>query len=175
VKITFVRHGNTGKAERDEDRRLSEKGREQARNFKAKYRVTPHLVLSSSAQRALETALVIVEGQECPIKVLTELYLAVGDIEVEIINALFAVHGYAPLATYIEADPGFFERYAKRAAAVIRELAEAAGANDIMVVGHAILLNVIGLEFSSDPRLLTTTIGETQGFTIDTDGWLDFL
>lgn len=175
MKITFVRHGNTDRSDRDEDRRLTEKGREQARIFKARYRLAPQLALSSNAHRALETASVILEGQECPINVLAELYLAVGKVETDAINGLFAVHGYAPLATYIAADPEFFERYATRAAALIRKHAESAGADDVMVVGHAILLNAIGLEFSNDPRLLTAFIGEVEGFTIETCKGVNFI
>jgi broad specificity phosphatase PhoE len=175
VKITFVRHGNTDKTKRDEDRCLTEKGREQARQFKVKYRVTPQLVLSSNARRALETAQVIVEGRQCPIKTLAELYLAANQAELEVIEALFAAHGYAPLATYLAADRKFFEQYAMRAASMIRQLAATEGANDVLVVGHAIVLNAIGREFSSDPRLLTTMIGEAEGFSIDTDGRLNLL
>jgi len=183
-----VRHGNTTKAERDEDRVLTEVGKDQARWFRSKTRelgLAPFdLVLSPPATRAKQTAAIVAPWGVPMMVELPELGVEIPGENGARLNEVYSRLGYAPLADYLrELDMDYImSRYAKAAnAAIDAAVAKAGYAERVLVVGHSIMLNAIGAGVdrlnaqSAAPLLSSTSLGECEGFYIKEDGSVEFI
>jgi len=172
LRITFVRHGNTNKAENDLDRQLTDRGHQQAihRGKRLALGSTFDLGLSSHAVRAIVTRTLLLEAQDdpegIPVTEAAELYAPTGE-DGDRLDELVAEIGSYLFRPYWEKDAKLFQRYAGPAIRKIRDAAMETDARNILVVGHAILLNALGFMLTSDVRLLDFEIGECQGFVLE--------
>ena len=174
--IIFLRHGKTGKAEIDLDRQLTEEGIQQAITRRAAMgQPMFDLVLASSADRAKSTAAVIAGIDVHRVVGLDALYLPTDPADKNAVDEMFSQLAYSPLRAYREADiTGALMRYGANGTAAILELIEDADAKDILITGHAVLLNaVVSHMIDGDTDLiLDANLGEVEGLrvTISEDG-----
>lgn len=177
MKITFVRHGNTNKAENDLDRRLTEIGVQQARERRqALLNPKFDLVLSSIAPRARDTAAIIAGIDMSSVITLEALYLPKDPCDKKAIDDMFDSFGYAPLRAYRNADvTNALVRYGKNGAAAIfyaisAKIEKDVSIDNILVVGHAVLLNAIVAHMVGDTNIIIDiSLGEAKGLSICID------
>lgn len=189
--ITFLRHGNAAPHEEDRLRPLSERGRAQASERRAKLgNPTFDLIIASDSVRARKTAEIVSGEQEIYILDVS-LLLPPPDPD---IDGLFERLGYAPLQTYLNANtPGTqkLTEYARQAAGeivtIVAESVWASGLDDdssdeykVLAVGHAIILSLVGLSICRAPlgstsaglgditsSMLSLNLSECEGFQFD--------
>lgn len=179
--VTYIRHGNTGKAKTDRERQLTEKGYEQARARGQKLGQRFDLVLASAVDRAVRTAEGIIDNQpDLKIIPVEELYTPPGPVG-EAITALSDKLGYATLSKYMQEEGGMVAMniYALRAgAAITKHILEHDGQN-VLVVGHAVLLNAIGYYTGwfhpTIHTLLDVQLGECEGFRFSLSKGLELI
>ena len=148
MKVYYIRHGKSAKVQppaSDLKRSLNEEGQQQAERRGAKLgSIHFNLVLSSPAIRAVETAGIIGAGPA--VSALPQLYIPDNE-DGKFLDALFERLGYATLREYEE--NGAAAPLQRSALATIRAiqmcLMMVARRENILVVGHAILLNAIGV------------------------------
>lgn len=169
--FTLLRHGQTGKAERDFDRRLTEEGVRQALARRESLgHPTFDLVIASPAKRAADTA--AIAADDSIIVILSELYASSDPADRATIEHLFDKLGYAPLREYHRAGgEDAFNRYAAAACEAIRKTTALCSYDKdphILVVGHAVLINSIAATlFGQDSDLiLDANLGEVEGFRV---------
>ena len=170
--ITFVRHGKTGKAANDLDRQLTEEGVKQAETRRVALGF-PFFdaVLSSTADRAAETAAGVACVATVEVDRHPELYMPINEDDYQVVDKLFNELGYASLDAYIARDADVFKRYGAAAADVIlaydKDMIE-----DVLVCGHAMMLSAIanavleGLGFEASSVVSGCNLGECQGMRI---------
>lgn len=169
------RHGNAARAEKDLDRMLSDKGREQAQLMQEKLigrgLAPAHLTLSSPAPRAIDTV-----GQDC-IK-LDVLY----PVGLPNLDALFSKLGYAPLRTYLEQDTtGEIMDWAERALKAMNEETEKHADGVVRVGCHAVVSNALALVIIGDrnpaarEQILDLNLGEACCIVIRSDRTVEIL
>lgn len=174
VEIRFARHGHTLKAARDEDRELSEKGKEQAAMLGKAWAAEgfqPDLVLASAAMRAVETALIATDiaPEAC-----AELYFGADPAWRKPIDEASAKLGYAPLAAYLASEgERAIRAYAKAAVAHILDLVyQRPNTSKVAVFGHAVLLQAIVVELlqrnpaANLEAILQLHLGECEVITL---------
>lgn len=149
--VLIVRHGNAARAERDFERRLSEKGVIQGRCTRehiARRTEYVGLVLSSIAPRAADT----VTHETWPAPVLLEqLYIPTNTPAADTINAAFEKLGYAPLNKYwndedIELGVALQSWADNAAAAIDMEVGKILPDDGLLVIGcHAIMSQMLAV------------------------------
>lgn len=170
---TIVRHGQAERGEKDFPRKLTEMGRAQVRGRRvALGEPTFDLVIASPATRALETAEIIAGVNLLSISLCDALYEPSNRSDCEVITGLFAEIGYAPFRIYTVEAPYEFGRYTIEVGAAIKKLIPPQ-ASQILVVGHAVLLNCLILSMiGEDDRyadlVLDANLGEAEGFRVVT-------
>jgi len=171
MKVYFVRHGNAMKAEKDQDRQLSPKGVEQAQNRRIQLKnVSFDKVLVSPANRCIATAEIISGG--CEITEVTSLYVPSAETtDGQAIDRAFNRLGYAPLSEYLKSEAKeALGRYSQENSSVIRRIEAQNQISNLLVAGHAVLIQAIVMDFVNDNQLvLTANIGETEGLLLDTE------
>lgn len=170
-RFIFVRHGNTDKATPDLARQLTEKGREQAVALRQKMgleSVTFDHVMTSSAGRTEETALTLLGGN-VPEKItpLPALYRLPDEGGKVICDAMFKEVGYADLWTYLDhRDADTLHRLGETGCIAVAEVVgEDVSNKNVLIVGHAVLLNILIYHmFSTNQQVkgvaLMTVMGE---------------
>ena len=152
-----MRHGNADpikKGGSDISRDLSKKGVSQAQKLNKKFKgITFDHIFCSPAQRAFQTLNNAVDGAWSPATWTCCWQLYGGDMQE--LEDMFAVHGYAPLSAYFSDHRSETLRsYAKNVAKIIEGTLGAALATDnmknksevnVLIVGHAVSLNAIAL------------------------------
>jgi broad specificity phosphatase PhoE len=180
VKITFIRHGNTNKAENDLDRQLTKLGIQQAQERRqALLNPKFDLVFSSIADRARDTAAIIAGIKASEVILLEELYLPKNPVDKKAIDDMFAALGYSPLRAYRDADvTGALIRYGMNGAMAIfsaiftEETKNNIFVDNVLVVGSAVLTNaIVSAVASGDTDLiLDAALGEAEGISVTMDG-----
>lgn len=172
MDVTLIRHGNTSKAANDLDRQLTEAGVKQAMDRRKTFSREFDLVLSSTAVRARDTAAIIANVEATKVLTLEELYLPKDPGDKKAIDDMFAKLLYAPLRAYRDADvTGALFRYGENGAKIIRDAIENAGADNVLIVGHAVLLNaIVAYVVGETDLVLDTSLGEAEGFQISMNG-----
>lgn len=167
IRFTLIRHGNAEDGEPDETRHLTEKGREQATGCRKKMEpISFDLVISSSAERARETA-TILSGSKSII-FLDELYYSPNEADYDAMEALIDQLGCATLQAYYDKDKSLMERYGNSTNRTIRQLVRKHKAKDVLIVGHAPLLTDTAYFLSGwNPSILDYNLGECEGVYID--------
>jgi phosphohistidine phosphatase SixA len=173
LEMYFIRHGNTGPAANDPIRELTEKGIVQAlARREALGNPDFDLVLSSTALRAKQTAVLVANVPMEQVIPVETLYLPINKADEAALEVLFAKLMYAPLRTYREADTtGILDRYASdNDATTLRYITETS-AQRILITGHAVMLNVIVSEVigGDTDLILDTALDEAGGFKVTTD------
>jgi phosphohistidine phosphatase SixA len=175
ITITFLRHGNTGAANDDMERLLTKEGFKQAgeRQFKMNFPEFD-LILSSPAIRAKHTAAIVGGVHTSDVVEVKALYPAsYNEDDQKELEELFTTLGYAPLRTYREMDQiDAITRYAILARIKILHKIENFRAKNILIVGHAIMINAIIAELNGEDTnlLLDTVLGEVEGFRVSIQG-----
>lgn len=202
VNVALIRHGNTAPATPDIARRLTDKGRMQARAAAGSYvlsRLAPiaPLVICSAAGRCVETATIAlgegeaVEGGRSAFKLVSSETLYDGTMQPDG-SAAFAKLGYAPLAEYRAESAtvrALLDRYADDALDEISSIASTelppaiTGAGrrpTLCVFGHAIYLPSIALLLAQrrgigdTAAVLETNTAECAGYLV-TEGAVELL
>jgi broad specificity phosphatase PhoE len=170
-RITFIRHGKTGKADTDIDRQLTQQGFDQAAERRDALNRQFGLVMSSVAPRAVDTAVVIGECMDAlEVLLLESLYLPTDSADRAAVEAMSGQLGYAPLRAYRAADTeGVLKRYGENAAADIAAVLRSQLAEEVLVVGHAVLLNAVAAAVigTDTDTLLDAELGECEGIELD--------
>lgn len=178
ARFTFVRHGQTGQAEKNWDRPLTEVGRQQAERLRDLLGGGDQfdLVLHSPTPRTTDMAQIIAGGTDQRIQAVPELYGPEGE-DGDTLFALYAQLGSStPLRRFLEEDDtGALTRFAINGADTVLELVEEFGAENILIVGHAVLLQAIaaaigGFFSLDDNELRDLVLGEGEAFTLEPDG-----
>jgi len=171
MNVYFIRHGNAMKAKEDRDRQLSSKGIEQAQKRGKQLRsINFDKVIASPAIRCIATA-EIVSG-DCEITPIASLYIPpVETADGLAIDQAFNRLGYASLSKYLESEAKeALERYSQENASEIRRIETQDRVSNLLVLGHAVLIQAIIMNFVNDNQLvLTADIGETEGLLLDTE------
>jgi broad specificity phosphatase PhoE len=177
--IYFIRHGKTGKAKEDGNRKLTRKGQRQAKKLGESLRdVRFDLVLSSTAQRCIQTARNILGDKSQTIIINADLYVpGIETPDGKAIDTAFNQIGYQSYTAYMktEARDGL-SRYGQKNADTIEQIIQdqAVPPQNVLVVGHAVLLQAIAAKFAADEDDLPfhINIGEAEGIevTIETGG-----
>lgn len=174
IKITLVRHGKADKTSSLNHRlhNLSEVGRAQARERREKLGNPQFdLVLHSILPRAQETARLVagIDDETDTIEI-PGLYMAENDPRELVIDKAFEKLGYASLELYlIEAEIAISSLVMESQAEIERAVRES-GATDILIVGHAVLLQALGKSLTGMGLMgtglpfNTCSVGECGGF-----------
>lgn len=163
--ITFVRHGNAVKAEGQPDsaRKLSTKGHDQARARRSLLGNPEFdLVLFSPTDRTKQTAELVAGGFEaCLAYDVEELFTPKGP-DGEALDEMFKRLAYSPLSAYQKEERwDCLERYAQNAWRAILDEIENTGGENILVVGHAVYLPIIG--YTATEGTFTELLGCNMG------------
>lgn len=168
TRTTWLRHGKSLKAPKDLDRVLCQEGEIQAQQRRIKLGSPKFdLAIASHASRAVATGELVSDQTE--VLTLVELYTPSGK-DGEELDALFAKLGYASLEEYKKAGGWpLLERYARIAIAAVKDASTKRNAKNVLVVGHAVLLNAIGfvLDRQGSQTLWAIPLGECEGFMDD--------
>lgn len=158
----FIRH-----AQPLENGHLSSQGIHQAETCAMRLHDFPKidLICVSPAARAQETAHVIKKklGLDAPVITIQQLSLDSQKNSQYEINLL--LNKYAPAQDTTHLDPGCLEAFLK-----IKELEKKHKAQVILIVGHALRLNALGLEFSREALFFNSLdLAYARGFYIKQD------
>lgn len=180
IRITFVRHANTGKAEKDEDRRITPEGEHQAsRRRELLGNPSFNKALVSPLERTAQTARLIA-GSNVQMESIRALFTD-DDPAKDIINAMFGKLKYSSLRTYHDqsepADWLALQDYAARTIEKIgNHIPNDAEDFHLLVVGHAVIVPAYGLatvegceEFAK--IFLDINLGECEGYTLHLNRW----
>ena len=160
--VVFLRHGNTGKAEVDIDRALTERGREQAvsaADFLRGLPVAP-LVACSSAGRCVETVTLALRAAGHAFELVTcpSIYDVI--FQPSSTAEVWTRLGYAPLRAYRAEGAAIcdrFDEYARVCLAEIDGVAAKVVANGarrtLVVCGHAVYLPSLALALATRRNL----------------------
>lgn len=176
-KYTLIRHGRAGKADRDEDRMLTKKGREQANKRAAKLGDSQFdVIISSSASRAMETASCFSNAKQ-EIIPLDELYFPSDEEDNIALENMFDELECATLRTYLDNDKtGVMMRYAQAMADAVKSRVLGNENKNVLIVGHAVLLNALAYILSrADKNILDYNLDECEGIYINKDGNATYL
>lgn len=186
-RVALIRHGNTGKAEVDSDRQLTDKGRTQCEQFRDAWSavlVGVTTVFASPVKRTMETARLLVSSTGLTVTPVEDLYF-VRPWRTDAMKAADEDCGYAPIGMYIEKYPGSHAPAGSRMAAVA-----VAGSGmpdgDVLMVGHAGYLSFLALEVleaaapigsereqwldAGRKVVLNANVGEVCGFEVSPAG-----
>jgi broad specificity phosphatase PhoE len=173
--IYFIRHGNTEKGEVDKARQLTERGVQQAiERGKSLSEISFDLVISSSARRCVSTAEKIWGGMDRNISVNEMLYVpGTETADGKAIDEVFNQIGYQSYIAYtMTKAKKAIERYGIKNAAMIRGMIATLSnpPKNVLVVGHAALLQAIATEFAKDRNAFPfhISIGEACGIAVET-------
>lgn len=172
VQFTLIRHGKTDKAFSSYHRAhpLSSEGVCQALNCRiALGRPRFDLVLCSILRRSRETALIVANTSRSSLTGIPGLFYEVEDPRGVALDQAFEELGYVSLQDYLQLPEvkGNIESLAKESLDHIVTKVEEVSAENILVVGHAVLLQALGREMTGKDRPFTDRrIGECQGFQI---------
>ena len=182
-RILLVRHGNTGKAASDADRRITPKGELQASAFKAAYAAQLSSVVfafCSPVERTATTARLLgFDATPVP-----DLYF--GNIISDEHRTVDRALGYAPLQAYLRSHSALYSQPAERMAAGLSAAGSSiSGQGDALVVGHAMYLSLLTLEIirgltgstltaelaaAGTEVVMRANVGEVEGFEISSEG-----
>lgn len=164
MEFTFIRHGNAEEFEDDFKRKLTLLGMRQAMDRKLDLEKEFDIVISSPAPRAFQTASIIAGTGISNVILCKELYSPASISDDEAMDKLFEELDDSPLRQYLERDVELFNRYGRYAHdAIWNKIANNHEIEDVLIVGHAVLLNAVAGCFSSDPLIVNCHLGECEG------------
>ena len=148
-RILLVRHGNTGKAEVDADRRLTDKGKGQCAAFQEHYSAKLQSVANcvcSPVTRTWETAeLLFAQRDDIAVAPIEELYFGRPGFRSDVMVAAEKKLGYAPVSAYLRECPGVYEAGALEMASALARAADGFAEGDVLVVSHAVYISHLAL------------------------------
>ena len=165
--ITFLRHG-----EYQESGKLSDKGITQAqKRANSLKNFSPFdLVVASSAERAKETAEIIIKSLnlDIPLILLEELHWPKSAKDKQSVKRLLKELGSEPLSEYMKHDEDkAWERYAKEAYDALLACILEYKAENVLVVGHGNIINSLGLKINPQVTdLKKMYFSYCEGFTL---------
>lgn len=166
MRIVIARHGNTEKAEKDLDRKLSETGVGQAYGLGTRVGRHFDLVVSSCALRANQTARLATGCESEPV-VLNILYRPESDSDWEILNKMFEELRYASLRTYLQHPQHEvlldFGQEMLDAFLFALEDQEVSEHSDVLVVSHAVFANLLLYFLTEDETVRNYALDSTLG------------
>jgi broad specificity phosphatase PhoE len=187
--ITFLRHGHAAPNQEDRLRTLSDRGKAQANERRAKLgNPSYETIITSGVARTNDTARIVSGGQEIEI---LEVPFLLPPPDPDIDDLFEKRLGYVPIQAYLDANTLGTQKliqYARQAAEEITSVVTtdiwASGSDDytVLVVGHAIVLPMVGLYISTDPwgqptdeagevasLMLSLNLAECEGFQLDVE------
>lgn len=171
MEFTLIRHGNAEEAKDDFKRKLTLLGMRQAMGRKLDLEKEFDIVISSPAPRAFQTASIIAGIGISNVILCKELYSPASISDDEAMDKLFEELDCDPLQKYLERDADLFNRYGRYAHdAVWERIANNHDIEDVLIVGHAILLNTVARQISSNPLIVDCSLGECEGLCLAENG-----
>lgn len=182
-RVLIIRHGNTGKAETDAARTLTDKGIAQCASFRLEHAdrlAGVRNVLASPVARTTTTATLITEGLEVPITPIDNLYF--GNFSTAEMRQAENEIGYAPVKEHIEKFPGVFDTAAGTMAQAVADAGAHFAEGDVLVASHACYMSFLALEvvaalapnpeWLADARevILPVNVAEVSGFEVTSSG-----
>eukprot|EP00929_Paragymnodinium_shiwhaense_P004902 TRINITY_DN106162_c0_g1_i1.p1 TRINITY_DN106162_c0_g1~~TRINITY_DN106162_c0_g1_i1.p1 ORF type:complete len:236 (+),score=44.61 TRINITY_DN106162_c0_g1_i1:131-838(+) len=184
-RVVLLRHGNTGKAEVDSQRELTEKGVLQCEKFREAWKdvlkgVTN--VLASSVARTMSTATLIAEPMQLgEVRPLDDLYF--GTWRTEDMKTADSELGYAAAGDVLAKFPHVYDPAAAKMAEAVSTASADFSPGDVLIVGHATYLSMLALEIvqalapaeaagtdawlaSARQAVLNANVGEVCGFEV---------
>jgi broad specificity phosphatase PhoE len=179
MRISFIRHGKANKPspdQRDLDRVLSEVGQGQAYALRGKLNGAKFdFVLSSPADRAVDTGVIVASVTKESIVIVPELYPNPhdGGVGTAIDNLFTMPHlGYCPVVNYLNEEGGdVVTDWACSVWVSILENEIADNHAEVAIFGHAVCLPALGMAACGENQKLveqiaTINLGECEGFVI---------
>ena len=175
TKLFFIRHGNTSPGTNDDTRVLSEKGIAQAKRRGEILNRKFDAVFVSPKKRALETAKLITGGDgNVSSTVIPYLFTPQDRDYGKFLTAMAERLAYASLRDYYSSAADVFgehkaletykhESWLKVLTAIIENDEDGA----ILVVGHAVLLPLLGFGATGSADFLPIQMGECEGFILE--------
>jgi len=174
MQFTLIRHGKAD-ATASPDHRvrpLSEEGKAQATARREKLGNPQFdLVCHSILGRTRETAMIIAEPQNgTPVVTVPGLFYEERDLRGEAVDRLFGKLGHAAPREYMsEAEDEIISLANETIDAIYQEIAQT-GAQNVLVVGHGILLQALARTLTKlDEPFMSCICGECEGFVIRLD------
>ena len=178
--LFLLRHTKAVKVnstDRDDDRQLNELGIAQAQKLAAKIDIVDFDTVLSSPLIRVHQTLKIAIGGDYEVQSLPELTCATGDGNP--IDVMFNELGYSPMTKYLEHPLGEHLKVWGETAleSVLKWLPDERRQQTVMVGGHAVLQNALGLAFcqvlegfgnceETKAYILNTPLGEGEVFKI---------
>ena len=164
MKHTLLRHANAAGGTNDMNRELTALGREQAVTRGLSLPEKFDLVISSPTMRTRQTAAIVAAIDDmADIIVCDGLYTPKGS-DGEAMNKLFEELGYSPFRKYVNRAADLFCRYGEGAIKDIHDiLNDHPDAGNILIVGHAVLLNSLGQQLNDSQSIIDYSFGECGG------------
>jgi len=180
----FLRHGNTERQDElqkilasydyknDMKRNLTAKGRQQARRRKRQLgNLAFDLCIVSPPKRCRQTADFLLGDSKIEMIEVSTLYPAPKGETGKLMWDVFKKLLYAPLSVYLQSEIGevMVENGEVNAETIRRIILECPQEPKcVLVVDHAVTLQATGQNFTIDRELFSHSVGEVQGFVIDT-------
>jgi phosphohistidine phosphatase SixA len=174
INYYLLRHSKAGFHEDDLKKPLSEMGLIRAEQMNEKLAdIKFDLVLYSKAIRTQQTGDIICRDEDVPRKLVPSLYapLDLGDAAI-IKRSVAEVRSSVPRA-YLESKyADTWEKFANHVAMEVQNLIEAENAKKILIISHAIIINLLGsrLAESQKEKLLDLEIKACMGFKVNSAG-----
>jgi broad specificity phosphatase PhoE len=170
ITITLLRHSTADKSLPNHRLHpLSEAGVHKALERQAQLNWHAFdLILTSELIRTKETARLIGHSHGTgPTVTVPELFPAEEDPRGQVVDKVFAELGHTSLAKYYEKAAEEMKSLASDAGIAITKQILEHDAWDILIVGHGMLLQAIGIALTTkDEPFMTQVVGECQGFRI---------
>lgn len=180
----FLRHGNTERQselqkilesydyKNDIKRNLTAKGRQQARKRREQLgNPVFDLCVVSPPKRCKQTAGILLGDSKIKMIEVPTLYSTPKEETGKLMWEVFRELLYAPLPTYLQSEIGeiIIENGKVNAEAIRRVISECLTEPEcVLVAGHAVTLQATGQNFTTDRELFYHSVGEVEGFVIDT-------
>lgn len=182
--LYFLRHANaeggddletilaTLDYQRDLRRGLTEKGVEQARLRREQLgNLVFDLCIISPAKRCRQTAQILLGNYvEIPIIEVPTLYSSPEAPNGKLMWQTFGKLLYEPLPVYLKSEAGkiLLRDGIENGNAIKRIIAEyPPSPQKVLIAGHAVTLQAVGSQFTSDTEVFDSRVGEVEGFKIE--------
>lgn len=163
-RIGFIRHSKAAAAERNQndfDRVLSAEGIGLAKNLQVP--ITYDIIISSSAPRVLETMTYVTGKKPEKVIIMQELY----DVNTaENIEEMYEAHGDYALPYLGDERAADLHERLKLAAKKVAEIVDNNGSKNILIFGHAVLLNYLAYYMFGNEAALNVVVQPATGFVI---------
>lgn len=168
--ITFLRHAHSEPDRDDVNRVLSNKGIQQALNYRKRIiDIEYDLVIHSIASRTRETAAALLLGKEANFRQIQSLYLPSKPEDVAVISkAIMLCQSRCPRDLMMRYPSDAWQRYAHEAYSEICSVDRFWEHEKVLVICHGTIINLLGLKFRPEFNWLNERyFGYVEGYSLN--------